>query len=112
MSAASASGRSRHPRLAAFAVGFALVVAVTTLALVVVFFLGLPYDGKCPEGSFPATNPAVGGATASPRVTASLTGSRPTLAATPVWSGVERTSRADLGWRLGRRDEISKRWTA
>ncbi|CAN5531442.1 hypothetical protein BH24ACT11_BH24ACT11_11740 [soil metagenome] len=61
MSAASASGRSRHPRLAAFAVGFALVVAVTTLALVVVFFLGLPYDGKCPEGSFPATNPAVGG---------------------------------------------------
>ncbi len=41
--------------------GFALGAVVTVLGIVAVFFVDMPSGGKCPEGSFPATNPTVGG---------------------------------------------------
>ena len=56
--------RERRPRLAAFVLGLlAGVLAVTlTSGLFYVAATVVVNDGKCPQGSFPATNVDVGGA--------------------------------------------------
>ncbi len=44
-----------------FVIGLALGVAVSVLTLAALFIFRADPEGKCPAGSFPATNVAVGG---------------------------------------------------